>query len=340
MRQDALPEADMRAARRALAAWDVAAVGIERVSVSENIVFRVDATGGKRFVLRLHRPGYHTLAELRSEQAWTVALTQAGVDAPIARRTRRGEGYAPVVLGVGAGEWRYAGLLEWVDGTPLWAAIDAALETPRWEAALEHFAALGAIMAAIHNQSSRWRAPRGFVRHRLDADGFVGEQPFWGRFWESPHASAAARRRLAALRHRVAGKLRSLPMSKAEFGLIHADLHAGNVIVDERRLHVIDFDDAGFGWHAYELAAALHSYQAHPRREDFQTALVTGYRRVRPIADAVIASVPLFLLVRTLASIGWTAARPEHNGERTRELVALADAVAPAVLGHGGPPFG
>lgn len=329
-------EPHLRAAWRALAAWDVSAAAIERVSVSENIVFRVDGAGGERHALRLHRPRYHTLAELRSEQVWTNALAQAGVDAPIAVPTRRGEGYAPVALNVGDGEWRYAGLLEWVDGTPLWASIDAALEQPGGHAALEHFAALGEIMAAIHNQSSRWRLPRGFVRHRLDAEGFVGERPFWGRFWESPHAGAAARRRLAALRHQVARALRGLSTSPAVFGLIHADLHARNVIVNGRRLHVIDFDDAGFGWHAYELAVALHAHQRHPRREAFLAALVKGYRRVRPLADAVVATVPLFLLVRTLASIGWTATRPEHNGARTGELIAQAENLVPAAFGRDG----
>ena len=40
--------------------------------------------------------------------------------------------------------------------------------------------------------------------------------------------------------------------------MIHADAHLHNVFVDEDRTVLIDFDDCGFGWYAYELAVAGH----------------------------------------------------------------------------------
>jgi len=36
-----------------------------------------------------------------------------------------------------------------------------------------------------------------------------------------------------------------------------ADLPPGNLLVHKDQLAVIDFDDAGFGWHHYDLAVAL-----------------------------------------------------------------------------------
>lgn len=322
----------LRAARRVVSAWDLAVTSIERVSISENIVFRVRARDGGAYVLRLHRPGYHTLAALRSEQAWTAALRQAGVDVPVVVKTRRGGGYARVALD---GEARYAGMLEWVDGAPMGSFIDEALRAGKLSVACERFAALGAIMAAIHNHATAWPLPEGFVRHALDADGFVGERPFWGRFWESPRLCAAERARLAALRSRIADILRGFEKSPRTYSLLHADLHPGNIIVagNGKDLHVIDFDDAGFGWHAYEFAVALHGYQEHRAFADFLAALTRGYRTIRPFADDVLAQVPLFLLVRSLASIGWTAARPEHErGGRTATLMALVERTADATL--------
>jgi len=41
-------------------------------------VFRVDSEDGRAYALRVHRPGYHTLAELESEPHWTAALNEAG----------------------------------------------------------------------------------------------------------------------------------------------------------------------------------------------------------------------------------------------------------------------
>ena len=315
-----------------MGAWDLPVASIERVSISENIVFRVRAQDSGDYVLRLHRPGYHTLAELRSEQAWTAALRQAGVDAPAVVKTRNGDGYAPVRLN---GETRYAGMAEWVDGAPMGSVIDEALRTRKPDIACERFAALGAVMAAIHNHATTWPLPQDFTRHALDAGGFVGERPFWGRFWESPRLLPAERRRLTALRERLAPILGRFDKPPSSYSLLHADLHPGNIIVPENGngLHVIDFDDAGFGWHAYEFAVALHAYQDHPLFADFLAALLGGYRRIRPLADEVAAQVPLFLLVRSLASIGWTAARPEHErGGRSQALMALVDRTAEQAL--------
>jgi Ser/Thr protein kinase RdoA (MazF antagonist) len=39
-------------------------------------------------------------------------------------------------------------------------------------------------------------------------------------------------------------------------GIIYADLNANNALREGGRLSVIDFDDAGFGWRAFDLAVA------------------------------------------------------------------------------------
>ena len=39
-------------------------------------------------------------------------------------------------------------------------------------------------MARIHNVTTSWKPPSTFERHALDADGLMGDAPFWGPFWE------------------------------------------------------------------------------------------------------------------------------------------------------------
>jgi len=95
--------------------------------------------------------------------------------------------------------------------------------------------------------------------------------------------------------------------------MIHADMHPGNVLVDGDRLTVIDFDDAAWGWHAYDIAVALVHHQDGPNLAAFERAYISGYRSVRPISDQVLRSVPMFRLVRGLAQIGWYHQRPELN---------------------------
>ena len=317
----------LRAARQALGAWPLTVADVERVSVSENIAFRVTDAKGRSYVLRLHRPWYHDHAELLSEQAWTAALLDAGVDVPVVVQAADGRGYVPVDVG---DERRYAGLLEWVDGDTMAARIGSGRETD----VRGSFSRLGSIMAALHEQASGWTPPPDFTRHAFDADGLMGERPFWGRFWESPHLDGNQRRRLDVLRQRIHSMLREYSNDAGVFSLIHADLHAANVIVNGDRLHVIDFDDAGFGWHAYDFAVALYHHQDDADYPAIRDALIAGYRQVRSVADDTVAMIPLFLLIRSLASICWTAARPElpRNADRTRWLMTLVDRDARSVV--------
>src|SRR5215467_10854289 len=104
------------AARAAVAAFPVAMERIELVAMSENVTYRVDPTDGASYVLRLHRPGYHTLDELVSERVWIRALADAGIAVPPPVRTRGGDEYTTVQVDA-TGERRHAGLARWIEGT-------------------------------------------------------------------------------------------------------------------------------------------------------------------------------------------------------------------------------
>ena len=139
------------AAVEALKSFPIEPEPPELVALSENVTFRVaDSRDGAAYVLRLHRPGYHTLEELNSERVWTRALSEAGVDVPIPISSRDGDDYVAVPVPA-LGQERQAGLTRWTDGD----VLADVLERDDDPAAAERcFAQLGAIEAAMHNQSS------------------------------------------------------------------------------------------------------------------------------------------------------------------------------------------
>ncbi|MEM8769100.1 MAG: phosphotransferase [Pseudomonadota bacterium] len=302
-----MPEPDYAAAARAaLNAWDLDVASLEIVSHSENVVFAVTAQNGERFVFRLHRPGYHSLKELTSEQQWTAALRKEGIDVPVPRATRSGSLYGEASV---AGVPCYAGMLEWVEGETMNSLMTTGQDRAGF---LQRFESLGGLLATLHNQASSWKPPVDFQRRQLDAAGLMGAEPHWGPFWLARRLNTAQKNRFAALRERLHDILTRLDQSTDEYSLIHADLHPGNVVVGEGgRLHIIDFDDAAFGWHSYDLAVALKNYQEDPAFSAYQGALLKGYRRYRALREEQAALIPLFLLIRALASIGWADARPE-----------------------------
>ncbi len=296
------------AALQALAAFGVGPADLQFVNLSENVTFRAtDLRDGSQFVLRLHRPWYHDIAELRSEHVWTHALVQAGIAAPEPLLTLAGDDFAQIEIAA-TGERRWAGLAHWVDGELL--ADVVARETDS-AANARHFARLGAIMAAMHDQATGWTPPPGFQRHSLDAEGLMGAEPFWGPFWDHDIFSPAERAILLGTRDRLHAALTRYGKTERTFSLIHADLHPRNVLIDGAHAVVIDFDDSGFGWHQYDLAVALIAYQDHPDFPLYRDACLAGYRSVRSISDADLALLPMFLLIRDLAQMGWFHQRPE-----------------------------
>ena len=309
-------------AERALPNWGIRPSRLEFVSNAENCAFRVVGSDGGVFVLRVHRPGYHSLNELESERMWTRALIETGISAPVGCRTHTGREYAVVATPDGESS-RAVGLIEWVEGT----ILDDELENrsdPGHVAA--RFEQIGAMAARIHNQSSSWDPPPGFARHEFDVPGFVGDRPFWGRFWDVPLLGARQRELFLRAREGISEILGAYPKDPRIYSMLHADLHPKNfVVTDTEKLHVIDFDDSGFGWHLYELAVALCEFEDEPYFDSITAALAAGYRAVRPLRQQDLDLLPLFLVIRRLVSIGWIWDRPEL-GRRARIPLLIEEA--------------
>jgi len=310
-----------QAARQALEHFPIESVEVSLVARAENITFKVTDDAGNLYTLRLHRPAYHTLEELESERLWTRALLQAGIQVPEPIPTRDGREYAGVDISL-LRQHRHVSLSRWVPGELLMPLIRD--DTPR-ERLEGLFRKLGALIATMNNQAAHWHPPAEFRRHALDADGLMGTQPFWGRFWERSDLSPAERALLVETRDRLHDRLIGYGKDASRYSVIHADLHPGNVLVNGATLAAIDFDDTAWGWHMYDLAAALNQCQELAGFDAIYAACVEGYRSVRPITEEDLAMLPWFLLVRGMAEIGWFADRPENA--TPAELTAMKDFV-------------
>ncbi len=295
-------------AAAALSDWGLSAEGISVFSHSENIVLRVEAAGDT-YALRLHRPGYHSLEELNAEIMWHDMVRTAGLETPVAVPASNGEYYSQVQM-PGSEEMRYVGLTRWINGTVLADFIETSADGT---AKRGYFRQLGRVMATMHQHASQWTPPPGFVRHALDEQGLMGPSPFWGCFWEAAPASPAQKQALERARRYLHSLLSSLEKDPGRYGVIHADLHASNIMIDSGRVIVFDFDDAGHGWYLYDMATAL--FDAWYDDDDFLNTyegLVEGYGERLAFTDEMRELMPNFLLARLLAYVGWLDNRPEN----------------------------
>lgn len=306
--------------------FGLAPEAIDLLSHSENVVVALDLGGGQRAAMRLHRPGYNSLAQLRSEVAWVDSLGRFGVPVPAAIETTEGDHYVSVDV---AGVPHQVGVVGWVAGRPLGGPTEA--DGPE---VVEHYGRIGSLAAMIRSHHATWSPPDGFERRAWDLDGLLGDRPLWGRFWEVEPLSERQRHLFAECREALRVELGALPTSSEHYGLIHADLHLGNLMADGDALTVIDFDDAGHGWFAHELAVALHPVLEEPWEADARAALLAGYRQVHPLDVVEEGWIDSFLTMRSLMILGWLDARrelPVH--EFFPDLAAQAERMAARYLG-------
>jgi Ser/Thr protein kinase RdoA (MazF antagonist) len=123
-------------------------------------------------------------------------------------------------------------------------------------------------------------------------------------------------------------------MAPDRYGLIHADLVPENVLIDGTQVQVIDFDDAGFGWHLFELATSLYFIAGDAIYPVAREALIQGYRSERELSDETLEWLPLFLAARGTTYLGWVHTRQGSDTARemTPFLVERACVVAEECL--------
>ncbi|MEU8037040.1 phosphotransferase [Streptosporangium sp. NPDC049078] len=263
------------------------------VNVSENATYRVDdPVSGTRSILRVHRLGYHSTPAILSELSWLEALReQAGIRTPRVIPAPDGSR----VLTVPGPEPRDCVMFEFLPGTE-----------PSQDDPLPGFERLGALTARMHRHARGWSPPEGFTRFHWDYEAALGAESRWGRWQDGLGMDTEARAVLGRLDKELRERLHRFGRGPGRYGLIHADLRAANLLVEgENPPGVIDFDDCGFGWYLYDLAAAVSFVEHRPEVPELIDAWVRGYRTVLDLPAEDEAEIWTFVMFRRLLLVAW-----------------------------------
>lgn len=247
-------------------------------------------------ILRLHRQGYHTKPEIASELVWLTALQDlSGLNAvhPI-------PGAQGLVTEIDS---RYLVAFAPIKGQELQPGDDLG----HW------FAPLGEITARLHLHARQWTPPPAFTRKRWDVETILGPQPHWGHWRQAQGLDRDGETLLGRATKTLAAKLHAYGTGPEVFGLIHADLRLANLMVDGDRLTAIDFDDCGFGWWAYDLAAALSFIETDPRLPDLIAAWIQGYTRIATLRAEHREMIPSLIFLRRVLLTAWLATRADSD---------------------------
>ena len=313
---------------RSLALTSLAEFGIRPSSVrhiahSENVTFDVRARrgGGRgpgapyargRYLLRVHRPGYHTPEAVESEAAWLSALRDS-LDLSVPEPLSTSDGRLAVVAEhEGVPGSRVCTLLRWMEG---------GMRSKR-TARPTHMRMLGRLMALLHEHSTSWKRPDGFVRGAWDwyglfeSWGTAGENYSW--VWDK--IPTKTRRLYESSARDAADAIEDLGEGEDAVGLIHADLHLGNVLFGEGEARAIDFDDCADGYWLYDMAVALMDLRDRDDWESLRDALLEGYAELRPLPGGIDPYLETFMCARCVSVMLWAYVAAADNPEFRKNL--------------------
>ncbi len=292
-------------AEAALARYNIQDAEVWPLMLSENRTYLVidPETGVPRAVLRLCRAGYHTAEEIEGEIGWLRALQE---DPELSGH---------IVRPLPARDGTYVQYIEGPDGSDVacmaFGYVDGAApdeHDPHELTAL--FGQIGSLAAHLHTQTEQWSGTRQIRRPVWDWESTLGPYALWGDWRSFEGFSADGRHVLECCSAIIQHRLDAYGRTPQNFGLIHADMRCANLIVDNAgELHLIDFDDCGFGWHLFDLAASLSFIETRPDACDLIDAWLGAYRSERPLGERDIAEIPTFIMMRRLQLTAWLASR-------------------------------
>ena len=282
-------------ARRALPLYGLPFVSeIKLLNYSENATFLVITPMSEKRVLRINRPGYHPRSHIASELAWVQAL-QRDTDIITATPYAGLDGeHVQHIWHPDVPEPRNCVLMDFLPG-----------HEPDASNRFEAFALLGTITAKLHRHVEGWKPSEPIQRKRWDYDAMIGGTNLWGDWREGPDLDAKGIQLLEETAEVIAAKTTQLPETKKTWGLIHADLRTPNLLIQSGQVAVIDFDDTGYSWFIYDLAAALSFIETDPNLESFINVWLEAYQKVRPLSQQEIELIPTFIMLRRMLLLAW-----------------------------------
>ena len=265
-----------------------------------------------QYLLRIHQPGYQTTEAIELELAWLAAMCRdANLPVPEPFPTLDGKLLTQVSIHGIPGQCNCS-LLRWLKGREIKKNIRPA-----------HYRAQGRLLARLHQFAAHWQPPAGIAKRKYDWDGLfrddAGEGIPASEAWSLlPQAYVKP---FEFVTQKVKHVMDAWGKGPDVYGLIHGDLGLdANVLFWGGEARAIDFDDSGFGYYVYDLSLALEHCQEDEALLVFRDALLEGYTQVRPLPEAQLKYLDLFLAAYYVYLSLWAAAWAHLHPRNTEEL--------------------
>ncbi|MES2854804.1 MAG: phosphotransferase, partial [Bdellovibrionota bacterium] len=302
------------------AKYPLSVARIQFINHGENTTFKVTDSKGRHFLCRIHRNGYHSKPALMEEIRWLAQLAKEDMNVPKPIRSRTGK-LIERVFHPEVG-FRECDVFHWVEGR----FIDKSLEP-------KHLLEMGILLSGLQRVGKKFESKH---RKYWNTEGLVGSKPKFGNIDQLQDVKPKQQAILTAARKQAYKNLKAFEKRSSDrTGLIHADLHFGNMLITtDGSIGAIDFDDCGVGFHLYDLAVplvslehrlkALKRFKEYPR---FKAALIEGYTREVPWRKDDDFILTNLIMARRLMMLGWLDSRKDNPRLKKYKQIAIAKAL-------------
>ena len=290
-------------AHQVLAHYTLDALTPHFIQHNAGVVFRLDDRAGQpQAMLKIHEnagdSGNDTPEQIEAQLSCLAALAEESgiiVQSPMANRAG---GTVSLVHFDGVDQPVACTVQRWINGehAKQWLPI--------------HAHAIGTLLATIHNHSERWSTADNDQLGRCGASEVREAFATVCGTVEFGLIDAAQRTIIEATGERCVAVIEKAGETANVWGVIHGDLHQGNVFFVDAKPAPIDFN-LFRAHYLYDLGVSLYhaSFDDLPIRQ----ALVEGYASTRPLSSSAQASLEAYTIMAATLNLAFQAMLPNHR---------------------------
>ena len=274
---------------------------------NENIAVKViNHDDHMQYLLRIHVPitsnlygVQHTIEGLQAEMMLLNNLRfKTGLTLQKPMKNKK-ESFISTIIDTKENATFLCTLLTWIDGT----------EFTGTESNAEHVAYdLGILLAKIHNFSCSWEIPSPFIRPIYNIEKYTHLINSLEYGVKKELFSKEQYEIVLETLEKMKATFNSTIRTKNNWGIIHADLQGGNILVNNHRISPIDFCFSGYGYFLFDLGVTLCSFETKLRRK-----ILDGYTTIRYIHQEDYHLIHACFILSILGAFGFSINNPERH---------------------------
>ncbi|MBU3735136.1 MAG: hypothetical protein FGM60_05995 [Candidatus Planktophila sp.] len=259
---------------------------ISCINFEFNATFSVETDSGTKYALRININSTRTFENMKGEIEWVRHLNRtSGIHTPTPIATLN-DNYIISGFHKDSEQTLHAVMYSWLEGEELGD-----------EPTLEQLHEVGRAIAILHQESHDFSLTSESSLPTFN-DFFWGTEDY---LFSNKSKLSDTDRALIKEAHDHIMKFTNELYVNSPVHIIHADFHGWNLMWNDNRLSIFDFDDCGFGVEAQDLAVVLY-YLDTPEQD---VAILNGYRSVKPLPQYSDLAMKALLLQRRLLLLNY-----------------------------------